>query len=155
MATYAKSTSVSSDRTRSEIEKTLTRYGATGFMYGWQSGAAMIAFQMNDRQVKFVLPMPDRNSPEFTETPTGLERSDSQVEKLYEQSVKQRWRALLLVIKAKLEAVETEIAEFDEEFLAHLVLPGGMTVGQWMVPQIVASYETGEMPKLLPLYKPE
>lgn len=32
---YAAATDVSSDRTRAEIEKTLLRYGAERFSYGW------------------------------------------------------------------------------------------------------------------------
>lgn len=56
---------------------------------------------------------------------------------------------MALVIKAKLEAVEAGIAAFEEEFLAHIVLPNGSTVGQFMMPQIAAVYETGRMPPLL------
>lgn len=63
---------------------------------------------------------------------------------------RQRWRALALVIKAKLEAVEAGITEFEEEFLAHIVLPNGGTVGQFMLPQVATAYETGQMPPLLP-----
>ena len=32
---YAKRTEVSADRSRAEIEKTLVKYGATGFVTGW------------------------------------------------------------------------------------------------------------------------
>ncbi len=62
-----------------------------------------------------------------------------------------RWIILLaLVIKAKLEAVETGITMFDEEFLAHIVLPNGNTVGQFMLPQVESTYNSGAMPPLLP-----
>ncbi len=147
---YATNTEVSSDRSRAEIEKTLTRYGATGFMYGWSEQSGVVAFEANGRRVKFELPLPDRNADEFTLTPTGRERSESQAEKEYEQSVRQKWRALALVIKAKLEAVEAGITEFDEEFLAHIVLPNQQTVGQWMLPQVEQAYLTGDLPQLLP-----
>ncbi|WP_245675827.1 hypothetical protein [Halofilum ochraceum] len=119
-------------------------------MYGWQSGYAVVAFEMHQRRIRFDLPMPDRQAPEFTKTETGRERSTAQAEKAYEQSVRQRWRALHLVIKAKLEAVESGITEFQEEFLAHIVLPNGYTVGRWMLPQVDEAYETGDMPALLP-----
>ena len=58
--------------------------------------------------------------------------------------------ALCIIIKAKLEAVESEITVFDEEFMAHIVLPNGETVGSVMVPQIEQAYLTNEMPALLP-----
>jgi hypothetical protein len=120
-------------------------------MYGWANDSAVVAFEMHGRRIKFVLPLPDRGSSEFTHTETGrLRKSLDQVERAYEQAVKQRWRALALVIKAKLEAVETGITEFDEEFLAHIVLPNGTTVGQFMLPHVATAYESGDMPPLLP-----
>jgi hypothetical protein len=70
--------------------------------------------------------------------------------KRYDQECRQRWRALLLVIKAKLEAVESGIACFEEEFLAHIVLPNGQQVGQWLRPQLAFAYERGNMPPMLP-----
>jgi len=150
MARYAENTSVSSERSRAEIETILRRYGATGFMYGWQQDAAVVAFEMAGRRVRFDLPMPDRHSREFTQTPTGKERSELAAEKAWEQACRQRWRALALVIKAKLEAVESGITEFESEFLAHICLPDGGTVGRWMRPQIARAYETGQMPPLMP-----
>ena len=70
--------------------------------------------------------------------------------KAWEQAGRQRWRALALVIKAKLEAVESGITEFDDEFMAHIMLPSGETFGSWAKPQIAAAYDTGDMPPLLP-----
>jgi len=105
---------------------------------------------MAGRQVKFLLPMPDRNERQFTHTEaTERERSPAQAEAAYEQAVKQRWRALALVIKAKLEAVESGITEFEDEFMAHIVLPDGTTMGAWARPQIAQAYDSGKMPPLL------
>ena len=152
MSRYAANTEVSSDRSRAEIERTLERYGADQFFYGWQDGAATIGFRMHDRRVQFVLPLPDRNSDEFRLTPAKrYSRSETDQARAYEQAVRQKWRALNLVVKAKLEAVESGITSFEEEFLAHIVLPGGQRVGTWMIPQIGRAYETGHMPPLLPM----
>lgn len=145
MTKYAKNTQVQSGRSRDEIERTLTRYGAQGFIYGWQDNQAAIAFQMNGKHVKFIIPMPDRL--EFKRTPTGRTRSASQINAEHEKAIRQKWRALGLVIKAKLEAVESGITCFEDEFMAHIVLPDGQTVGAWMRPQI----ESCNMPKLLPI----
>lgn len=150
MSRYAENTSVSSERSRAEIEQTLARYGADGFMYGWDGGTAVLAFQMHGRRIRFDLQMPDRASDDFQLTETGRERSPAQAAKAWEQACRQRWRALALVIKAKLEAVESGITMFEEEFLAHIVLPHGGTVGGWMLPQVDDAYKTGNMPPLLP-----
>ena len=154
MTRYAANTQVGTDRSRAEIERTLQRYGATSFMYGWQNTSAMIAFEMEGRRVKFILPLPDRNADEFRLTPGRRhERSDSQALAEWEKACRQRWRALALVIKAKLEAVETGITEFEEEFLAHIVLPNGQTVGEYALPEIARAYQTGKMVPLLPHLK--
>jgi hypothetical protein len=110
----------------------------------------MVAFTMTGRQIRFVLPMPDRGSSEFTHTPARkTRRTEDQIEREYEQAVRQRWRALALYVKAKLEAVETGIVTFDDAFMAYTVLPNGQTMGEWAQPQIEQAYEGGGMPKLL------
>ncbi|KAA3642114.1 MAG: hypothetical protein DWP95_05635 [Proteobacteria bacterium] len=148
---YAKNTSVSSEKSRSEIEKVLQRYGADQFMYGWDDSRALIMFRMEGRQIKFILPMPDKNERRFTHTEArGNKRSPEQAFKEWEQACRQKWRALSLVIKAKLEAVESGISIFEDEFLANLVLPNGSTVSEFMLPQIESSYSNGTMPNLLP-----
>ncbi len=151
MAKYAEGTSVPSSRSRDEIERTLTRYGASQFAYAWQEGRAMIGFVLNGKQVRLALPLPDRKAREFTHTPTrGTLRSPAQQEEAYEQAVRQRWRALALVVKAKLEAVEAGISIFEREFLSDIALPDGRTVGEYVLPQIEESYRSGLMPPLLP-----
>lgn len=151
MAKYAAGTSVSPADSRLEIEKVLTRYGAQSFMYGWEHGRAALAFHAHGVQVRFLLPMPDPDSREFTHTPKRKQRrSNDAAQEAYEQAVRQRWRALVLVIKAKLEAVESGIVTFEDEFLAHIVLPSNTTVGQWVGPQLNEVYGSGQMPSLLP-----
>ena len=151
MSRYAAQTDVPADRSRAEIERTLQRYGAVSFMYGWEGRRALVSFRAHDRMIRFELPLPDREDPAFTVTPTGRQRSEPQVLKAWEQATRQAWRALALAIKAKLEVVEAEIATFEEEFLAHIVLPDGTTVGQRALPTVAEAYESGAMPqRLLP-----
>jgi hypothetical protein len=57
---------------------------------------------------------------------------------------------LALVIKAKLEAVDSGITTFEDEFLAHIVMPDGQTVASHIKPGIAAAYESGTMTPLLP-----
>jgi len=152
MPKYANKTDVSSTRSRMEIEDTLIRYGASGFGYVRQNNTAMIAFVMENKQLRFTLPLPDPNDEEFTHTPNrGIRRSPENQRSEYEQAERQRWRALALVIKAKLEAVECGISEFEREFLGNIVLPDGSTAGDFMLPQIEQAYKNGIMPGLLPM----
>lgn len=149
MTRYAASTEVSSMASRNEIERILSRYRAEGFVYGWEGDRAIIGFRMAGRQVRFTLPLPPKS--DFARTPgKNLPRAADAIEKAWEQAIRQRWRALALVIKAKLEAVDSGITVFEDEFLAHILLPDGKTAGDWLRPQIAIAYETREMPKLLP-----
>lgn len=152
MTRYAAKTDVSSAKSKAEIESTVERYGASQFLSGWDlDGRAVVGFTMEGRQVRFVLQLPDRNSNEFTRSSRGPRSADIAATH-WEQACRQRWRALALVIKAKLEAVESGIAIFEDEFMANIVLPNGRLVGEEIRPAIASAYATGEMPPLLPNY---
>ena len=143
---YAARTAVSVERSRDEIERLLVRYGATAFQYGWEGELSAISFKLADRYVRILLPMPERE----THSPAGRRRSATAQQSAYEQAVRQRWRSLVLIVKAKLEAIASGITTLEREFLADVVMPNNQTVGQWLAPQIEAAYETGRMPPLLP-----
>lgn len=149
---YGASTDLSSSRSRDEIEKAVMRYGATGFGYAVNGQRGIVQFQMHDRQIKFSVPLPNRHSREFTHTESRqMERTAKAAEAAYEQAVRQTWRALALVVKAKLEAVEAAIVTFEQEFGMHIVLPDGRTVAEYATPFIEASYALGAVATMEPL----
>lgn len=148
MATYAKGTEVAASRSRDEIERTLARYGADAFAYATNRQQAMVEFSANGRRIRFLLPLPDPASPEFTLTPTGRSRSATAARDEWEKATRQAWRALALLVKAKLEAVESGIVTFETAFLAHTVLPSGGTVADEIAPQVEAAYLGGKVAPL-------
>lgn len=155
MSTYAKGTTVDPGRSRAEIESVLARYGATSFGYATEESVersrAMVTFIARGRQIRFLMDLPSRTDKEFTHTPErGTRRSADAAFKAWEQACRQRWRALALVIKAKLEAVDSGIVTFEAEFLAHTIVPGtGQTVAEQIEPGLAHAIETGTAPKLL------
>lgn len=150
MGRYAENTSVSVGRSKEEIERTITRYGATAFMSAFDSvaGLAVVGFNCRGRQVKFLMTLPAVS--EFSLSPAGRTRKADAQAKAHEQACRSAWRSLALVIKAKFEAIETGVTTFDAEFLAHLVAPGGQTVGDVILPALDAGALGKELPKLLP-----
>ena len=147
--TYAKTTEVPIERSKMEIEQVLRRYGADQFLSGWDQERTYIGFRIEGRQVKLTISMPNYN--DFRLTPKTKEsRTPTAQKAAWEQGCRQRMRALLLVIKAKLEAVELGITTVESEFLANIMLPDGRTVGTWAGPQLEAAYGRGTMPALLP-----
>ena len=147
MARYAYQTAVPVDRSKSEIERTLMRYGADKFAYARDTSSTVIGFRFKGRVIKLTLNFPDPK--DFELTTMGRERSNKVALQDWERACRQQWRALHLVIKAKLEAVDSGIATFEDEFLAYTCLPDGSSVGEFMHPQIKTAIETGEMPQLL------
>lgn len=129
---FAEKTRVPVEQTRNEIERTLTRYGANRFAYFTEPGKAIIVFEANGRRLRFDLPVP-----------AGDGDKDKQV-------ARQKWRALLLCIKAKLESVQSKIETFEEAFLAQVVMPDGQTVATHLIPRIAQAYESQSMVPLLP-----
>ena len=135
MAKYAEGTTVSVLTSRLEVEKIILRYAGQGaeFAYMQRDGSADVVFAANGRRVRFTLPLPTMEEAKKGAKKRGdwgdvldVGRRQAWVEK---ESMR-RWRCLVLAIKAKLEVVESGIATFEEEFLAHIVNPAGLTVYQ-------------------------
>lgn len=150
MTAYAATTSVPVARTRAELESLLVRFGADQFAYGLDAERWLIAFMVSGRQIRMILPRPKASEPAITRTPTGNRRTPAQITTQLEQEERRRWRALLLVVKAKLTAVSDGISTVEREFLSDLMLPDGRTMGEWVGPQLEVVYGSGSMPALMP-----
>lgn len=129
---YAEDTKVPVERSRMEIEHLLAKAGADQFLSGWEHEKAMIGFRISGRYVRMYLPL------------------EAKARQNPDQVARSRWRALGLVLKAKLEAVNVGIVTLEEEFLAHIVMPDNRTIGSHVLPRIAEAYKTGKLPALLP-----
>lgn len=148
---YAKTTDVPVDKSRADIERVLAKYGADAFGYTIADNVARISFRMEGRHFRFALTLPPRDRWDFHHYKRGAStfiRAKGVPEKMWEQECRSLWRALLLVIKAKLEAVAVGITTLEDEFMAALVLSDGKTVGETMKPQIDEHYRVGGPPRL-------
>jgi hypothetical protein len=147
---YAAKTKVPVERSKAEVEKILRKAGATQFVSGWDEkrGMSRIQCHLDDRILQFSVLKPD--PAEFEETEQGYERAPNQVRIEVEREERRRWRALVLIIKAKLEVIEAGMSSIEEEFLANVLLPNQTTMGQWAHKQLEAAYGGNVMPKLLP-----
>lgn len=139
---YAEGTTVDQYRTQAEIRKTLAKYKATGFAIGEAFNKATVMFEMNNRRIRFAFQIPIKG--QYRDG-----RNNIASQKRVDQEVRRLWRCLLLSIKSKLESVDSKISTFEEEFLSHIVLPNGQTMGDVAIPQIKQSYEDKKMPPLL------
>lgn len=152
MGKFARNTTVNADRTLIDIQSTLRRYGASKFGFTDEGHRLSVGFEMQNRRFRFTVPLPEIG--EFKRKKINqhatMPRTNNEMQEAREQAVKQRWRALLLVVKAKLESVESGIETLEQAFMAQLVLPNGQTVSEWAGPQVEQAYLSGKMPPLLP-----
>lgn len=138
--TYAAKTSVSTAKSRAEIETMLQRAGAKSFAIGWDARGASIVFALHDRKVKLVLPLPLPDEKQFVLDRRGKRRAKDAAGREWDFACRARWRALVLIVKAKLEAVSCGVSDFEREFLAHIIMPDGQTVAEIISPAIARSY---------------
>lgn len=139
MAKFAEGTRVAVKSSRDEIEKLVTRFGASRFMVAidTDSGTAAIQFFAKERMIRLVLSLTEKGK------------------KVSEAEERRRWRSLALLLKAKLVAVEDGLVEFEEEFLPHVVLHNGETVYQRTRSDLALEYSGTGGPKLYLLGKAE
>jgi hypothetical protein len=97
--------------------------------------SVLIGFKMRtprgERRVQLEIPMPH-------EVESGSKART-------EAATRQRWRSLVLVLKAKLEAVESGISTLEAEFLANVVMPNGQTIGQSILPRLSEAVQSGRL----------
>lgn len=129
MGQFAQYTKVPISQTKSEIEHVLEKYKADQFGSATDSESqrALIQFRYSAKIIRFEMSLANLN----------------------DQQMRQRWRALLLSIKSKLESVESGIETFEEAFLAHVVMPDGQTFGKLAIPQIEQAVLENRMPRTL------
>lgn len=137
---YAAETTVSPERSRADIETVLRKHGCDQFGYmsdeSQDDPKVNIMFRIPSGRgyvsVRMRLPLPPLSEFATRETPTGRVRqlTPEQRADAHRQATRSRWRSLYLVVKAKLEAVDAGISTVEREFLADVLLPGGVTVGE-------------------------
>lgn len=134
---YASKTAVPVSKSRAEIERMLVKFGATAFASSWDQNKACIQFAYAKSVVRFQLPLPDINDKKFTHITMWRERAQSARQAIFDQEVRRRWRALGLIVKAKIESVNSGVETFETAFLAHLIATkDGETVGEVLIPHL-------------------
>ena len=124
---YANKTKVEPEKSRADIEAVLVKYGAAGFRYSWfeenEARIHVIEFLYNKRMIRFSL---------------SIEGG------LTAQRTRSKWRSLLLNIKAKVDAVESGISQFETEFLAYTVNSStNRTVAEEVLPMLENADHSG------------
>jgi hypothetical protein len=148
---FAEGTEVSAEKSRSELEALLDKHSATEFALYKEKDQTTLLYRLGQRMVRQVVSFPEarlyeRKDPKVS---WSARRKPEEIKRMQDAEWRRRWRALLLITKAKLELIASGESTVDREFLADTLLPNGQTVAEAMLPRIAEAYESGEMPKLL------
>lgn len=152
---FAKNTDVPVSKTKAELEDLLTQHGAAATAVFNSSDYAAIAFEMAGRRVLIKLNLPNPKAREFTHGRTNQHAGETEItpdraRARHEKACRQKWRALLLAVKAKMVSVQEGVETFEDAFMAHVVMPDGQTVADHIRPRIASAYREQKMVPLLP-----
>jgi hypothetical protein len=140
---FAEGTKVSIAQSKAEIEHLLQahRASAIGTMWDRIEGGRLF-FRMGNgaqaRMCRLDVPPVMQDPKRKLVTPVQIEKEE-----------RRRWRALLLRLKAHLEAITGGDATIEQELMGYLVLPSGATVAEAAGPELAQAYETGVNPPLM------
>lgn len=134
---YAEGTVVQVEASRAELEKLLTRHGATHIGVYSEPERSTVLYKMGERYIRHTIERPTEK------TKRGSRPVDP------EREFRRRWRVLVLITKAKLEMIAAGDSTIEREFLADVVLADKSTVYETARASIAETYETGKMPRFL------
>jgi hypothetical protein len=142
MMAYAEKTTIPLEQSIAQIVGMVKKAGAQ--QVGQAEGdddRYHVWFKLADRMMRFSVPLvTEYKGP----ARSGNGRLINQREWI-DQRNRQRGRALQLVIKAKLESVESGVETFEEAFLANIVMGGGITVYDGIKQRIALEYQEGRV----------
>ena len=154
--TYAEDTRVPVSKTRVEIEDLLRKHGVEDTATRWLKDHGIVAFQHAGRVFRFQVALPALESFAVIETDKPSwqwkTRTPEQQRAVWEQACRTKWRSILLIIKARLVAIEAGAETWESAFLFHVVGPNGELLGPSIVEKLERAYGAGgaPLPPLLP-----
>lgn len=130
MGRYAERTAVPVGQSQEAVKRILKAAGSDQIAVYESAEKSAVAFRVEGRFYRITVPVDER-------------QSNAQ------QEERRAWRLLLLLIKAKLEAVKEGTTTIEREFLADMLMPDGSTVAEWTAQPLALAYQKGEMPAQL------
>lgn len=129
---YAETTSVSVEKSRAELDTLLGKHGAQqrGILTDETKNCAVVMFGMHGQKYHIEVPLPPRVAPPLSAQPKGWvhwneDTKSAYIYRAHEQACRARWRAIVMLVRAKLEAVRIGLSSVEREFLSDLMLPNG------------------------------
>jgi hypothetical protein len=129
---FAEGTPVTVDKSRGEISGILAQHGCMTMAWGTTPTGDTLQFALGGHLFRFSInkPTPEEMRERDGERYTYPHNIDWKTKATDEW--RRRWRAHVLLIKAKLEFIEGGDTTLELEFMPYTVLKSGETLGEWM-----------------------
>lgn len=125
---YAEKTKVPVDKSMAEVRKILIKNGSEGVAIAETSENALVQFIFKSKSYKFIIKYPKSSDDDIFLNGKGYKRTLVQIENAIEHEKKRLWRAMVLYIKAAIEAHNNGIIDFKRSMMSHMMLPSGQTI---------------------------
>jgi hypothetical protein len=130
MKRYAEGTTVSVESSRGEITGILAKHGCDTMAWGTQPDGDTLQFWLGGKSFRFKISKPTVEEIRKRDWGQYVYPANTDWERKTQAEWRRRWRAHVLLIKAKLEFIEGGDTTLEREFLPYAVLKDGRTVGQ-------------------------
>ena len=133
MKRYAEGTAVSVASSRGEITGILAKHGVERM--GWQTGPLgdELMFDLEGHTYRLPILKPTRESEIAWARKQGQNVGYIDFAGRVDKEWKRRWRATVLLLKAKLEFADGETSTVAMELMPYLLTQGGQTLGELIV----------------------
>ena len=140
---YAQDTTVSVESSQQEIGRIFSRYKIDTYVFGATPGQALVQFEAHGFPIKIAIPLPARPGNPRVMNPATGRMVDANAR--WQQEIRSAWRALVLLIKANLEAVDHRITTVDRAFMAYLLAPDGRVLSEHVLPDYRDALTSGRL----------
>lgn len=132
---YAEDTRIPVERSQTDVKAALKRAGATETAVFEAANRSMVAFRLGEFTYRLTVP-------------SKAEARDP------DQEERRAWRLLILLVKAKLEAIREGATTVEREFMADMMVGPNETMADRVMPELRSAQIEGRMPKSLLLEGP-
>lgn len=128
---FMESTEISPEKSISEIELCLAKYGATAILKEYEKGeieAVNFRIKVGSQEIPFRLPCRWKVIEQMFHDRADKYASESQVTSRKAKARRVAWRQILRWVQAQMALVETSMVKVEEVFLPYAQVKGGQTV---------------------------
>ena len=131
-----KNTNIRPEKSQADITRELNRYGICEVQHTIQKDIFSVAFRVDLEEVSFPL---------MVRIDVPYDKNKDTEDRIGWKKQRVLYRVLFYYTKALLNTWDSGLKTFTEIFMPHLVMPGGGTVEQMLLPKLQKAIEEGKI----------